>query len=68
MASHLLGGGLLEGLGHGALAQTVLEAASHGAQVAHAASALHFPALSLDAPVVCTHIRARCVVEGGVAR
>jgi hypothetical protein len=51
-----LSGGLLGGLGGGgALLETVLESAGHGAKVSHAASALRLPALSLHTPVVCSN-------------
>jgi len=50
---HLLGGG--------SLAETVLEAAGEGLEVAHAASALSSSALRLGGPVVAAHL------GGGVA-
>ena len=48
LLDHLLGGG--------ALAETVLEAAGQGLEVAHAASALSSSALGLGGPVVAAHL------------
>merc|ERR1719456_1675244 len=50
----------------GALAEAVLEAARHVAQVAHAPRALRAAALRLHAPVVLAHLRRRVAARGAL--
>merc|ERR1719498_949985 len=50
----------------GALAEAVLEAARHVAQVAHAPRALRAAALRLHAPVVLAHLRSRVAARGAL--
>merc|ERR1719421_2086901 len=52
--------------GRGALAEAVLEAARHVAQVAHAPRALRAAALRLHAPVVLAHLRRRVAARGAL--